>query len=51
VRTYSRRFEAGIAAELLSGYDLVLDGSDSFATRSLVDEAAVRRSARSSRRR
>lgn len=42
VRTYSRRFEAGIAAELLSGYDLVLDGSDSFATRALVNEAAVR---------
>jgi molybdopterin/thiamine biosynthesis adenylyltransferase len=42
VRSYSRRFEPGIAAELLSGYDLVLDGSDSFATRSLVNAAAVR---------
>jgi molybdopterin/thiamine biosynthesis adenylyltransferase len=42
VRTYSRRFEPGIADELLGGYDLVLDGSDSFATRRLVNEAAVR---------
>ena len=42
VRTYSRRFEPEIAEELLSGYDLVLDGSDSFATRSLVNAAAVR---------
>lgn len=41
VRTYSRRLDRGIAAELIGGYDLVLDGSDSFATRSLVNAAAV----------
>nr|WP_245218528.1 HesA/MoeB/ThiF family protein [Rubellimicrobium aerolatum] len=41
VRTYSRRFTADIASELLAGYDLVLDGSDSFGTRGLVNRAAV----------
>ena len=42
VRTYARRLSRDIAAELFAGYDLVLDGSDSFATRSMVNEAAVR---------
>ena len=42
VRTYARRLTGEIAAELLAGYDLVLDGSDSFATRAVVNEAAVR---------
>lgn len=41
VRAYSRRLDRQIAPELLAGYDLVLDGSDSFGTRSLVNEAAV----------
>jgi molybdopterin/thiamine biosynthesis adenylyltransferase len=42
VRTYARRLTAEIAPEIFAGYDLVLDGSDSFGTRSLVNEAAVR---------
>jgi molybdopterin/thiamine biosynthesis adenylyltransferase len=42
VRTYARRLDRQIAEELLAGYDLVLDGSDSFGTRSLVNEVAVR---------
>jgi molybdopterin/thiamine biosynthesis adenylyltransferase len=42
VRTYARRLTPDIARELLEGYDLVLDGSDSFATRALVNQAAVR---------
>jgi molybdopterin/thiamine biosynthesis adenylyltransferase len=41
VRTYSRRFEAGIAAELLGAYDLVLDGTDDLATKALVNAAGV----------
>ncbi|TNC51905.1 HesA/MoeB/ThiF family protein [Rubellimicrobium rubrum] len=42
VRTYSRRLTPDIAAELLESYDLVLDGSDSFETRALVNRSAVR---------
>ncbi|EYD77004.1 Sulfur carrier protein adenylyltransferase ThiF [Rubellimicrobium mesophilum DSM 19309] len=42
VRTYSRRLTAENAGELVEGYDLILDGSDTFATRALVNEAAVR---------
>ena len=41
VRPYHRRFEAEIAAELMADYDLVLDGSDNFATRYLVNKTAV----------
>lgn len=41
VRPYHRRLEADIAAELFADYDLVLDGSDNFATRYLVNETAV----------
>ncbi|WP_425043082.1 HesA/MoeB/ThiF family protein [Primorskyibacter sp. S87] len=41
VRPYHRRLEANIAAELFSEYDLVLDGTDNFATRYLANEAAV----------
>ncbi|WP_210527972.1 HesA/MoeB/ThiF family protein [Rubellimicrobium arenae] len=42
VRTYSRRLTPEIAGELLGGYDLILDGSDTFETRSLVNREAVR---------
>ena len=41
VRPYHRRFEADIAEELFADYDLVLDGSDNFQTRYLVNETAV----------
>ena len=42
VRTYSRRLTAEIAPELFGGYDLILDGTDSYATRAMVNAAAVR---------
>lgn len=42
VRTYSRRFEAGVAEELLGAHDLVLDGSDDLATKALVNAVAVK---------
>ncbi|MCA8879919.1 MAG: molybdopterin-synthase adenylyltransferase MoeB [Rhodobacteraceae bacterium] len=41
VRPYRRRFEPGAAAELLSEYDLVLDGSDNFDTRYLANRACA----------
>ena len=41
VRPYNRRLTAGDAAALFADYDLVLDGSDNFATRYLVNAAAV----------
>ena len=41
VRPYHRRLEADIAADLFADYDLVLDGTDNFATRYLVNETAV----------
>ena len=41
IRPYRRRLTAEIAADLFGDYDLVIDGSDSFATRRLVNEAAV----------
>ncbi|MBP2436318.1 ThiF family adenylyltransferase [Microbacterium amylolyticum] len=41
VETHSVRLVADNASELFSGYDLVIDGSDNFATRYLVDEAAA----------
>jgi adenylyltransferase/sulfurtransferase len=37
-----RRIDAANAAELLGGHDLVLDGSDNFATRLAVSDACVR---------
>ncbi|GAA1869302.1 hypothetical protein GCM10009751_30080 [Myceligenerans crystallogenes] len=37
---HRERLTAGNALDLLGGYDLVLDGSDSFATRYLVSDAA-----------
>ena len=41
VRPYQRRFGPDIAAELFADYDLVLDGTDNFQTRYLVNETAV----------
>lgn len=41
VRPYQRRLTEEIAAELIADYDLVLDGSDNFDTRYLVNRAAV----------
>lgn len=41
VRPYNRRLTAEIAEALLADYDLIVDGSDSFATRALVNRAAV----------
>ena len=41
LRPYNRRLTAEIAAELFADYDLIVDGSDSFATRQVVNAAAV----------
>ena len=41
VRPYERRLEAGIAEDLIAEYDIVLEGSDSFATRRVVNAACV----------
>ncbi|MGG7644991.1 HesA/MoeB/ThiF family protein [Rhodovulum sp. YNF3179] len=41
VRPYRRRLDAETAAALFADYDLVLDGSDNFDTRYLVNRAAV----------
>ena len=43
VRPYHRRLTKDIAVELLADYDLVLDGTDNFDTRYLVNAAAVAR--------
>lgn len=40
--TYLRDLDAGNAAELLSGVDLILDGTDNLETRYVVNELAVR---------
>ena len=40
VRPYNRRLEPGIAETLFADYDLVLDGTDNFETRYLVNRAA-----------
>lgn len=42
VRPYHRRLTADIAAELFADYDLILDGSDNFDTRYLVNATAVK---------
>lgn len=42
VRTHAVRLTEDNATELLGAYDLVLDGSDNFATRYLVDDTAAR---------
>ena len=36
------RIDPGNAAELLGGYDIIIDGSDNFATRLAVSDAAIR---------
>jgi len=41
VRPYQRRLTEDIAADLLAEYDLILDGSDNFDTRYLVNRTAV----------
>lgn len=41
VRPYNRRFEAGIAADLVAEYDLVLDGTDNFDTRYLANRVCA----------
>ena len=41
VRPYQRRLTAEIAADLFADYDLILDGTDNFDTRYLVNRAAV----------
>lgn len=41
VRPYHRRLTQDIAADLFADYDLILDGSDNFATRDLVNRTAV----------
>ena len=41
VRPYKRRLDADMVAELLADYDVVLDGTDNFETRYLVNRAAV----------
>jgi molybdopterin/thiamine biosynthesis adenylyltransferase len=40
VRPYNRRLEPGIALDLFADYDLILDGTDNFETRYLVNRAA-----------
>ncbi len=42
VRPYNRRLTEEIAAELVADYDLILDGTDNFATRYLVNRVAAR---------
>ena len=41
VRLHDVRLDASNALELFSGYDLILDGADNFATRYLVNDAAA----------
>jgi molybdopterin-synthase adenylyltransferase len=41
VRAYQERLTAANALELVGGYDVVLDGSDNFPTRYLVNDACV----------
>jgi len=41
VRPYHRRLEAEVAEALFADYDLILDGTDNFDTRYLVNRAAV----------
>ncbi|MFC3690413.1 adenylyltransferase/sulfurtransferase MoeZ [Aquipuribacter hungaricus] len=41
VRLHEQRLDSSNALEVLGGYDLVLDGTDNFATRYLVNDACV----------
>lgn len=45
VRPYQRKLTADMAEALIGEYDLVLDGTDNFATRQLVNQACVATSA------
>jgi molybdopterin/thiamine biosynthesis adenylyltransferase len=42
VLPYNRRLTQDMAADLISDFDLVLDGTDNFATRALVNETCVK---------
>ncbi len=42
LNTYAERLHGGNAEAILAGYDLVLDGSDNFATKFLVNDCAVK---------
>lgn len=41
VQLHNARLEAANAIEIISGYDLIVDGTDNFATRYLVNDACV----------
>ncbi|MGY9048787.1 MAG: HesA/MoeB/ThiF family protein [Rhodobacterales bacterium] len=41
VKPYHRRLEADVAAELFADYDVILDGTDNFATRYLANRVAA----------
>jgi len=41
VEAYETRFESGNALEIARGYDLIVDGTDNFATRYLVNDVSV----------
>ena len=41
VETYETRFASGNALEIACGYDLIVDGTDNFATRYLVNDTSV----------
>jgi molybdopterin-synthase adenylyltransferase len=41
VRAYPLRLEDGNASEIFSGYDFIVDGSDNFPTKFLVNDAAI----------
>lgn len=42
IKTYPLRLEADNAAEIIAGYGFIVDGSDNFATKFLVNDCAVR---------
>jgi adenylyltransferase/sulfurtransferase len=41
VRLHTERLESGNVLDIFAGYDLIVDGTDNFATRYLVNDAAV----------
>ncbi len=41
IEVYETRFESGNALEIARGYELIVDGTDNFATRYLVNDASV----------
>ena len=42
IKTYAARFEEGNAAEIAAEYDFIVDGSDNFETKFLVNDNAIR---------